>query len=412
VTWSFPALARRPTPRGVAGALSVVLVVASLALLPSQGDQPRGNGRARAPPMGWNNWNHFGCDAQAPSEALIKRQADAMVASGMAAAGYQFVNIDDCWALPSRDRAGNLVPDPVKFPDGIKGTAAYVHAKGLKLGIYLDAGTQTCAAAIGSGFPGSLGHERQDARLIASWGVNYLKYDNCYNDGVDATHRYVAMRDALTAAGRPIVFSISEWGQNQPWTWAPKVANLWRTTGDIADDWATMLAVMDANAAHAISAAPGAWNDPDLLEVGNGGMTTTEDRAHFSMWAVMAAPLLAGNDLATMSAATRAILTNPEVIAVDQDPAGIQGTKVAEPAPGLQIWSKPLHDGSRAVALLNRTSAAASITARWTTVGLASPAASVRDLWSHAARGTFAVGFTAVVPSHGVVLLRVTPSAA
>ncbi len=361
--------------------------------------------------MGWNNWNHFGCDAKTPSEALVKREADAMVASGMAAAGYQFVNIDDCWALPSRDRAGNLVPDPAKFPDGISGTAAYLQAKGLKLGIYLDAGTQTCAAAIGSGFPGSLGHERQDAKTIAGWGVDYLKYDNCYNGGVDATHRYVAMRDALAATGRPIVFSISEWGQNQPWAWAPRVANLWRTTGDIADDWATVLSVMDANAAHAGAVAPGAWNDPDVLEVGNGGMTPAEDRAHFSMWAVMAAPLIAGNDVATMSAATRAILTNREVVAVDQDPAGIQGTKVAEPAPGLQVWSKPLYDGSRAVALLNRTARTAPISARWATVGLTTSDAAVRDLWGHANRGTFAGSFTATVPSHGVVLVRVIPAA-
>jgi len=397
----------------VVSALFVLVVVAGLALLPSHSVQPRGNGNglARTPPMGWNNWNHFGCGTGTPNEALIKREADAMVSSGMRAAGYQFVNIDDCWALPHRDRGGNLVPDPAKFPDGISGTAAYVHAKGLKLGLYLDAGTLTCAAAAGLGFPGSLGHERQDARLIASWGVDYLKYDNCNNGGADATHRYVAMRDALAASGRPILFSISEWGQNQPWAWAPRVGNQWRTTGDITDDWAAMLAVMDANAAHAAAAGPGTWNDPDVLEVGNGGMTPTEDRAHFSMWAIMAAPLLAGNDLATMPAATRAILTNPEVIAVDQDPAGTQGTKVAEPSPGLQVWSKPLHDGSRAVALLNRTRIPAPITAHWTTVGLASPSASVRDLWSHTTRGTFTSSFTATVPSHGVVLLRVTPTA-
>jgi hypothetical protein len=227
---------------------------------------------------------------------------------------------------------------------------------------------------------------------------------------VDSVQRYTAMRDALAASGRPIVYSISEWGTTQPWNWAPAVGNLWRTTGDISDSWSSMLSRMDANAQHASVAAPGAWNDPDMLEVGNGGMTDTEYRSHLSMWAVMAAPLLAGNDLTTMSSATRTTLTNSEILAVDQDPAGKQGTKVAEPTAGLQVWSKPVQNGVRVVALLNRNGASAAITAPWSAIGLGSGAATVRDLWAHADRGSFTGSFAATVPSHGVVVLRVVPT--
>src|SRR5262245_31344405 len=293
---------------------AVVVVTAT----PAQALQ---NGLAVTPPMGWNDWNAYGCNV---SEALVKQTADKIVSSGLAAAGYQYVNIDDCWMQHSRDAAGNLQPDFTKFPDGISGTAAYVHSKGLKLGIYEDAGTATCA-----GFPGSLGHETADARLFASWGVDYLKYDNCNNNGSTTQAQYIArysaMRDALAATGRPIVYSVCEWGINSPWTWAGDVGNLWRTTGDIGANFNSVLSIFHANVGLAGFAGPGKWNDPDMLEVGN-GMSATEDRAHFSLWAEMAAPLLAGNNLVAASATTLSILGNRAVIAVDQDSLGKQAT--------------------------------------------------------------------------------------
>src|SRR3954454_13019137 len=286
--------------------------------------QALANNLALTPPMGWNDWNAYGCNV---SETLVKQTADKMVSSGLAAAGYQYVNIDDCWMQHSRDGSGNLQPDFGKFPDGISGTAAYVHAKGLKLGIYEDAGTATCA-----GYPGSLGHETQDARLFASWGIDYLKYDNCNNNGsttqAQYISRYSAMRDALAATGRPIVYSICEWGVNAPWTWAGSVGNLWRTTGDIGPSFASMLSIFHANVGLGSAAGPGGWNDPDMLEVGN-GMSATEDRAEVGLWAEMAAPLLAGNNLVNASATTLSILGNRSVIAVDQDSLGRQGHQVS-----------------------------------------------------------------------------------
>jgi alpha-galactosidase len=400
----------RRCPRGgrrrwAIGAIALTLALAGLAGLPTPAPALN-NGLALTPPMGFNNWNFTHCDNGQPTEAMIKGIADAMVSSGMRDAGYSFVNIDDCWALPNRDGAGNLVPNPTSFPGGMPALASYVHARGLKLGIYLDAGTRTCNGA--RGFPGSLGHEQQDANLIASWGIDYLKYDNCNDKAVPATQRDAAMRDALAATGRPIVYSLSEWGTNRPQDWAPATGNLWRTTGDISANWASITSRLDTNAQVAWAAGRGAWNDPDMLQVGNGSMTDAEYRAHFSMWAIMAAPLLAGNDLRGMSAATRTVLTNTEVVAVDQDPAGIQGVKVAEPAAGLQVWSKKLQAaGQRAVALFNRTGASASITANWSDLGLAPGSATVRDLWAHADRGGFTNSFTATVPSHAVVMLRV-----
>ncbi|WP_236652305.1 glycoside hydrolase family 27 protein [Streptacidiphilus neutrinimicus] len=256
------------------------------------------NGLALTPPMGWNDWNAFGCDV---SEKLVEQTADKIVASGLKAAGYQYVNIDDCWMTHDRDANGDLVPDPAKFPDGIKGVADYVHAKGLKLGIYESAGTLTCA-----GYPGSLGHEKQDAATFASWGVDYLKYDNCYNQGIPSLQRYTAMRDALAATGRPIVYSLCNWGNESVPSWGAGVGNLWRTTGDINASFGSMLSNFHQNVQFAADAGPGAWNDPDMLEVGN-GMTPTEDRSEFSLWAEMAAPLVSGTDLRTASADTLAI---------------------------------------------------------------------------------------------------------
>ena len=317
-------------------------------------------------------------------------------------AGYRYVVIDDCWQT-ARDAHGVIVADSARFPHGIKALADYVHAKGLKFGIYTDAGTKTC-----QGRPGTLGHEVQDARTYASWGVDYVKEDWCNASGLVARVQYTKFRDALARSGRPIVLSLCEWGSNQPWEWAPAVGNLWRTTDDIGDNWPSMLSNLDQNSQHSAVAKPGAWNDPDMLEVGNGGMTDDEYRAHFSLWAIMAAPLMAGHDVRTMSPATKEILTNREVIAVDQDPLGKQGILVSEEKSELQVWAKPLADGSRAVALLNRSDAAAKITASFARIGLHVDSATVRDLWAHEDRGGFRREYATEVPSHGVIMLRIT----
>ncbi|OLC74385.1 MAG: alpha-galactosidase [Gemmatimonadetes bacterium 13_1_40CM_4_69_8] len=377
----------------------VLLPIALLCLGATAARAPLENGLARTPPMGWNSWNHFGCDV---SDRLIRETADAMVASGMRDAGYRYVVIDDCWQVV-RDAQGRLVADSARFPDGIKPLADYVHAQGLKFGIYTDAGRKTC-----QGRPGTYGHEMEDARTFASWGVDYVKEDWCYADSLDAPVQYGKFRDALRAARRPIVLSICEWGSFSPWDWGPTTGHLWRTTTDIEDKWTSVLDNLDISAQHAAAARPGAWNDPDMLEVGNGGMTDGEYRAHFSLWAIMAAPLIAGNDLRTMTPATRDILTNREVIAVDQDSLGVQGTVVQEDPPEHQVWVKPLRDGSRAVVLLNRSITADSITATWWRLRLPAGPALVRDLWAHADVGTFTDKFTTLVPAHGAVMVRVS----
>jgi alpha-galactosidase len=354
--------------------------------------------------MGFNNWNAFGCDV---TEALIKETADKLVSSGLRNVGYQYVNIDDCWSMRDRGTDGRLVPDPVKFPGGIKGVADYVHAKGMKLGIYGDAGTKTCA-----GYPGSLGHEDVDAQTWADWGVDYLKYDNCNNqsDGSQADYirRYTAMRDALRKTDRTIVYAICEWGTSQPWLWGKEVGQLWRTTGDVNDEWPSLRSIIEKNAPLAPYAGPAHWNDPDMMEIGNGGMTDTEYRTHMSMWAVMAAPLLIGTDVRTASPATMAILGNKEIIAVDQDRLGVQGAVVVNEN-GLMVLDKPLANGDRAIALYNSTDALATVSVPARTTGL--PRASayrLRDLWSGdvlQAQGTI----SAAVPAHGTVVYRVRP---
>ncbi len=384
----------------------------SLGLLLFAGPTARGldNGVARTPPMGWNSWNKFACDGI--NEKVVRASADAIVANGMKDAGYEFVVIDDCWQV-GRDEAGNIIADPVKFPSGIKALADYVHSKGLKFGIYTDAGTKTCA-----GRPGSMGHEYQDAAQYAKWGVDYLKEDWCNTlPGQGSEASYTLMRNALAATGRPIVFSICEWGSTKPWLWAGPVGNQWRSTGDIQDCWDCkkswggngLLQIIDQLAPLYSYAGPGHWNDPDMLEIGNGGMTTEEYRTHFSMWALFAAPLLAGNDLEHMTPDTRDILLNKEVIAIDQDPMGIQGHRVRKDG-DLEVWSKQLADGSRAVVLLNRGTASARIAAQWTDIGYpATLSAAVRDLWAHKDLARSKSDFAAEVPSHGVVMVKITP---
>ncbi|WP_169789034.1 NPCBM/NEW2 domain-containing protein [Nonomuraea candida] len=359
---------------------------------------------AMTPPMGFNNWNAFGCDV---NEKLIKETADVLVSSGLKDLGYQYVNIDDCWSLRERGPDGRLVPDPVKFPSGIKGVADYVHGKGLKLGIYGDAGTKTCA-----GYPGSLGHEELDAQTWADWGVDYLKYDNCNNqsDGSqeDYVRRYTAMRQALDRTGRPIVYSICEWGTSRPWTWAKGVGHLWRTTGDISDDWASVRSIIRQNAPLAAYAGPGHWNDPDMLEIGNGGMTATEYRTHMSMWAMMAAPLIIGTDLRKATPETLAILGNRELIAIDQDRLGVQGAVVSD-AGGLMVLDKPLANGDRAIALYNSTDTLATVSVATGETGLrAARAYRLTDVWTGRTTQVRST-ISAAVPAHGTVVYRVRP---
>jgi alpha-galactosidase len=323
---------------------------------------------ARTPPMGWNSWNKFGCNV---SEQLIRETADALVATGMKDAGYQYVVIDDCWQV-SRDARGVIVPDAQRFAGGMKALADYVHSKGLKFGLYSDAGAKTC-----EGRPGSNGYEDVDARQYAAWGVDYLKYDWCSTDGVDPKIAYPTMRDALRKAGRSIVFSMCEWGRSQPWTWARGVGHLWRTTGDIGPTWQSFVRLLDQQVDLYKFAGPGGWNDPDMLEVGNGALTAAENRAHFSLWCLLASPLIAGNDVRQMPPEVRDVLMNKDVIAIDQDALGAQGRRIRRDDLGrgasVEIWAKKLQDGGYAVALLNRsatTSEPAPIAVSWQELGL------------------------------------------
>ena len=364
--------------------------------------------------MGWNSWNKFACNV---SEDLIKGMADAVVKSGMKDAGYVYVNIDDCWQV-SRDASGNIVVDPQHFPHGMKVVGDYIHSLGLKFGVYSDAGSKTCA-----GRPGGLGHEYQDAIQYAAWGVDYLKYDWCNTTTQDAKASYANIRAALDASGRPIVLSICEWGKAQPWLWGKEVGgNLWRSTGDINDRWGGqekwkdgsccsngVMAILDQEAPLYSYAGPGHWNDPDMLEVGNGGMTDEEYRTHFSLWAILAAPLIAGNDLRNMRPEIHDILTNKEVIAVDQDALGRQGERVAKNG-DLEVWAKQLKDGSRAVVLLNRSGAEQQVSVDWADLGYPDHlSASVRDLWQHKDLGKLTGKFSAPVASHEVVMVTVKP---
>lgn len=365
---------------------------------------------AATPPMGWNSWNHF---AGRVTDADVRGAADAIVSSGMKDAGYIYVNIDDTWE-GERDAQGVLHTNN-KFPD-MKALADYVHSKGLKLGIYSSPGPKTCAQ-----YEGSYQHEEQDAKMYAEWGIDYLKYDLCsYGDIIrkeahhdDAKRRqmqidaYEKMHKALVATGRPIVLSLCQYGWNNVWEWGPSVGgNLWRTTGDISDHYDSMEKIGFGQLGLAKYAGPGHWNDPDMLEVGNGGMNDDEYRTHMSLWAILAAPLLAGNDLSKMSPETLAILTNKEVIAVDQDPEGKQGDR-AFAAGMTEIWVKPLSGGAKAVGLFNRGDASAKITLNLKEIGFGSKA-KLRDLWEHkdvtAANGSY----TVVVPKHGVALLKVS----
>ena len=377
--------------------LGAFLLLNTAALLAPLALSQTSSSLAPTPPMGWNSWNKFGCNV---SDKLIREMADAMVSSGMQAAGYQYVNIDDCWQV-SRDAQGTIVADPQRFPSGMKALADHVHGKGLKLGLYTDAGTGTCEKR-----PGSLNHEVQDAKTYASWGIDYVKIDWCNSEGLDPEVQYAKLRDALAQSGRPIVFSICNWGVKAPWRWGPKTGNLWRTTGDISDSYDSMSLIGFGQNGLEQFAGPGHWNDPDMLEVGNGHMNRDEYRTHMALWALLAAPLLAGNDLRDMSAETKGLLTNSEVIAVDQDGQGIQGRRVWQEGP-LEIWAKPLADGSQAVGLFNRSESAIQMTLDFKVIG--GPAApKLRDLLDHKDLGTAQNSYTTEVPKHGVALLKVS----
>ncbi|MEO5961755.1 MAG: glycoside hydrolase family 27 protein [Opitutaceae bacterium] len=405
-------------PRSTLAEVRAAMSLAGLALLslaPLQAQ--KFEGLVRTPPMGWNTWNTFQSKI---SETLLKETADLIVSSGMKDAGYTYIVIDDTWSKRQRDENGNLVPDPEKFPNGMKALADYVHGKGLKLGIYSCAGPRTCAD-----YPGSWGHEFQDARSFASWGIDYLKYDWCNSGTANARDAYKRMRDALFAAGRPVVFSICEWGQNKPWEWAGEVGHLWRTTGDIYDSydgrkawemgWKRILdlqyTLVESNGADGIGkfAGPGGWNDPDMLEVGNAGLTFAESRAHFSLWCILAAPLMAGNDLRKMTPEIRALLTDKDVVAVDQDALGKQGFRaLAEPSKNIEVWFKELANKEWAVCILNTAGTRAELTVDWHFHFLRGTY-TLRDLWAKQDVGDTTKPFTASIDSHDVKLLRLTP---
>ena len=354
---------------------------------------------AATPPMGWNSWNHFACKVTA---ADVRASADAIASNGMKNAGYVYVNIDDCWE-GTRDAAGKIQPN-AKFGD-MKALVDYVHGKGLKIGIYSSPGPKTCA-----GYEGSYQHEELDAQQYADWGFDYLKYDWCSAEKVysrsDMPAVYKKMHDALVRTGRPIVFSLCQYGFGRLWRWGASVGgNLWRTTEDIDDHYDRMSVIGFDQDGLEPFAGPGHWNDPDMLEVGNGGMRHDEYITHMSLWVLLAAPLLAGNDLSKMSDETLAILTNKEVIAVDQDPKGMQGRRIAQEGP-LEVWAKPLADGGMAVGLFNRGESTNPITVNFKDLAL-SASAQVRNIWTHADLGSFDASYTVDVPRHGAVLLHV-----
>jgi alpha-galactosidase len=371
-------------------------VVIALPVLLTQSLSAQQTSFAATPPMGWNSWNRYACDV---SDDLIRKQADAMVNSGLKAAGYQYVNVDDCWE-GQRDANGYIQPNE-RFPD-MKALGDYIHSKGLKFGIYSSPGPKTCAQ-----HEGSYGHEQQDARSYANWGVDYLKYDWCSARDVYRAPAYPdafrKMHDALMGTGRPILYSIH--GRGPVWEWAAKSgANLWRTTGDIKDTYARMIAIASAQSGLEQYARPGHWNDPDMLEVGNGGMKDNEYRMHMTMWCLLAAPLLAGNDLTQMTPATLAILANAEAIAVDQDSLGIQARRVLQVGP-VEVWLKPLHDGSKAVGLFNREQGIIPVQISLKDLKLGSHA-TVRDLWEHKDLPPISEILSADVGEHGVVFLK------
>lgn len=372
------------------------------------------NGLAATPPMGWNSWNAF---QLAIDEGKIRKMADFIADSGMKDEGYEYVVVDAGWKAKSRDAHGRLAADPGKFPSGMKALADYIHGKGLKFGIYTDAGSEDCD----SGAPGSKDHDEIDAQTFAQWGVDYIKDDWCHTEGLDAKTEYGKMSRAIQSTGRPMVFSLCEWGDNRPWLWAASVANLWRTTGDGKPCWdcgkETVVEkggyprgwtlILDAQVGLQRYAGPGHWNDPDLLLVGLPGLTVEEARAHFSLWAILAAPLMASCDLQHMSPAIAAIFNNKDVIAIDQDTLGKEGTRVS-PAGEHEVWVRQLNGGGRAVVLFNRSSHAAVMSLSLKDAGLGSSAGlEARDVWTRRELNAHGDRYSMRVPSHGAAMIRI-----
>jgi alpha-galactosidase len=357
------------------------------------------DGLALTPPMGWNSWNAFACDID---EALIEETAELIVESGMRDAGYRFVNLDDGWMAATRDEAGKLSANPERFPHGMEALADHIHNRGLLFGIYEDAGSQTCA-----GNPGSRDHYGEDAATFAAWGVDFLKFDWCYTERTEHPRRlYAAMRDALRDTGHPIVYSICCWGVDRPWMWGAETGHLWRTTGDIVPAWDSVMNILDQQVPLARYAGPGHWNDPDMLEVGNGGMTVAEERSHFGLWSMLAAPLICGNDIRSMSVSTKDILLNREVIAVNQDPAAIAAERIWR-GEDEEVWARPLANGDYAVLFLNRGFTSKAIGVSVGSLGLPSEQAYVlRDLWS-GEEMTAVNDLIALVPPRASAMVRV-----
>lgn len=361
------------------------------------------NELAKTPPMGWNSWNRFHLDI---TDAIIRAQAAALVKCGMKDLGYEYVVLDGGWE-GFHDDNGLFHPDPAKFTD-MKALCDYIHGLGLKVGIHTSPGPTTCR-----GREASYGHEKQDAQTFANWGIDFLKYDWCSGDSVYKPEQmqdaYKLMRDAVTATKRPMVYSLCQYGIQDVWKWGPSVGGqMWRTTGDISDNYLLMLHIGFGQNGLEKYAGPGRWNDPDILEVGNGGMRDEEYRTHMSLWCILAAPLFAGNDLTNMTTATLALLTNPEVIAVDQDKAGVQGHRAWQEGP-TQIWMKRLADGSHALAVFNEQTRSVTPEVQFKELGLPK-VLQVRDLWSRKELGSFSGKVTVTVPRHGCVFLRVKAS--
>ena len=351
--------------------------------------------------MGWNSWNRFGPFV---NEQLVLETADALIAGGMRDAGYRYVVIDDAWHESARDDAGDLVENRWAFPHGMAWLAEEIHRRGLRFGLYTCAGDLTC-----QGYPASRGREARDARRFASWGVDFMKVDWCHTTGMEGEAAYRVWSESVRAAGRPMVLSICEWGRHRPWTWGPRLGHLWRTGPDIQDTWASVMDTLDRQVGLHEHAGPDHWNDPDMLEVGNGGMTDDEYRTHFALWAMLAAPLMAGNDVREMSETTRSILTAAEVVAIDQDALGKQARRIRSEG-GAEVWSRELADGSRAVLLLDRAGDDRDISVSWSELGL-DPLVRVRvrDAWERTDLGVFDEGIDATLAPHAHALFRLTP---
>lgn len=388
------------------------LLVAALAggalMVGSAPAQALENDLALTPPMGWNSWNQVRCYDL--NEDVVKAAVDGISARGLGDVGYEYVVVDDCWQ-GGRDESGALFADPERFPSGMDGIAAYVHRAGLKFGIYSSPGSETCANHWDS-YPisgiASLGHEEQDAQTFADWGVDYLKYDWCRADVTDGLERPAAfskMRDALAKTGRPIVYGISEYGDTAPWTWAAPIANLWRTTSDIQPNWNSVSSIIQSQAKLASYSGPGAWNDPDMLQVGNGTMSAAENRTHFGMWAMLAAPLFLGTDVKALNEQTLAVISNPEIIAIDQDARGSQAALVSDRS-GVQVWARQLAGGDIAVALMNTTGREQTIATTLEQIGGTAGSYIVRDAWGRRDLRNTTKSISAQVASHDTAILR------